>query len=105
VAAEHGFPIWLTMADVLGGRLMVRQDASVNHIERIRNGIAAWKSTGARLLLPFFQTLLAEALLMVGQASEAFAVCEDGIELAQRTEERFYLPNQSRILREITRLR
>ena len=57
-------------------------------IARIRDGLAAYEATGARLSTPLFLTLLAEALAFVGKIDEGLAALDDALATAAASGER-----------------
>jgi predicted ATPase len=50
----------------------------------MRDGIAAWKATGAALHVPTWNASLAEALLQAGAVDDAGAVIDESIDTARR---------------------
>ncbi|HXG20739.1 MAG TPA: adenylate/guanylate cyclase domain-containing protein [Methylomirabilota bacterium] len=58
---EQGFLQWLAMGPLLQGWALVNRGQRTEGIAQIRQGLAAFRSTGARMLLPYFSALLAEA--------------------------------------------
>jgi predicted ATPase len=78
LSTEQGFAYWLAMGTILHGG-----------IEQILAGLAAWRTTGAEAMRPYYLTLLAEAHLKAGQAEEGLQVVVEALELVETTEERF----------------
>jgi predicted ATPase len=58
-------------------------------IERMRQGLAAYQATGARLWRPHFLYLLAGTLSKAEQAEEGLAVAKEALALADSTGERY----------------
>src|SRR5208282_3389744 len=58
-------------------------------ISLLRSGSAAYRATGAELLMPHHRGLLARACDMAGQIEEGLAQLDDGLQIAGRTGERW----------------
>jgi predicted ATPase len=56
----------------------------------MRQGVAAWRATGAELVRPYFLALLAEAYGKGGQAEEGLAVLAEALEVVHHTGERWW---------------
>jgi len=57
---------------------------------QMRQGIAAWRATGAELQRPYYLALLAEAFGKAGQADEGLSVLTEALAAVHKTEERLY---------------
>ncbi|HMK73184.1 MAG TPA: hypothetical protein VK454_07580, partial [Myxococcaceae bacterium] len=57
---------------------------------RLRSAIASFQETGARLRLPYYLALLADAHLRAGQAEAGLAVVEEALSLGRETNERWW---------------
>ncbi len=58
-------------------------------IELLRDGLAAWRKTGARLWLPIFLALEAEAHAKAGRSDTALQVIEEALLISEETGERW----------------
>src|SRR5208282_2270836 len=58
-------------------------------ISLLRSGSAAYRATGAELLMPHHRGLLARACDMAGQIEEGLTQLDDGLQIATRTGERW----------------
>ena len=56
----------------------------------LRSGLSAYRATGAVTTLPFYIDFLAEACESAGQIDESFALLDEALEIAERTEERWF---------------
>ena len=56
----------------------------------MRQGLTAYRATGAEVWQPYFLALLAEAYGERGQAEEGLRVLAEALALIDKTEERFY---------------
>ena len=74
---EHGLSLWLSRGTIQQGWGLVEQGHGEAGIEHLRQGLAAYRATGAGLWLGYLLTLLAEAYGKVGQPEEGLrAVAE-----------------------------
>ncbi|WP_353266510.1 adenylate/guanylate cyclase domain-containing protein [Gemmatimonas sp.] len=74
VAGEHGYAYVAAMAHTLHGWLRGERGDLVDGLTELREGLAAFRATGAEIAVPFFQGLEAELLLRDGRADEALVV-------------------------------
>src|SRR6516165_10138619 len=88
VANEHGFAQWAANGRILQGWVFAQRGEATTGIARIRDGLAAYEATGARLSTPLFLTLLAEALAFAGEIEEALATLDDALTKAAVSGER-----------------
>ena len=88
LATEQEFPFWESWGTVLRGWVLAEQGQSAAGITQIRQGIAAWRATGAELQLPYYLALLAEAYGKAGQAEEELRVLDEALTAVHKTGER-----------------
>ena len=88
LATEQEFPFWESWGTVLRGWTLAEQGQSAEGIAQIRQGIAAWRATGAELQLPYYLALLAEAYGKAGQAEEELSVLAEALTAVHKTGER-----------------
>jgi predicted ATPase len=79
VANEHGFAQWAANGRILQGWVFGQGGEATTAIARIRDGLAAYEATGARLSTPLLLTLLAEALAFAGKIEEGLAALDDAL--------------------------
>ena len=60
LATEQGFPFWVAGGTSIRGWALAMQGQGEAGMAKVRQGIAAWRATGAALHVPYFCTLLAE---------------------------------------------
>lgn len=82
---EHGIETFLEMGNVMLGWAQNEESPDSSGVQLIRKGIAAWRATGANLVVPHFQQILAAALLESGNHSDALAAIEQALALIQAT--------------------
>lgn len=76
IADEHGIPYTAAIGRMARGWAQAQLGEREAGITQLRAGLAAFRATGAEIVVPFFQTLLAELLCQAGQADEALALLE-----------------------------
>lgn len=85
LCAEHGIETFLEMGNVMLGWALNQEGPGSGGVELIRKGIAAWRATGADLVVPHFQQILAAALLENGNHGEALTAVEQALALILAT--------------------
>ena len=90
LSIEQGFPYWLGWATLLRGEALATQGRAEEGIPQIRQGIAAYRATGAEALRPYFLALLAEAYGKAGEVEEGLTVLAEALALVDKTGERNY---------------
>jgi predicted ATPase/class 3 adenylate cyclase len=94
---EHGFPFWAAGGRILNGWAATCQGEAERGIAVLREGLAAWRKTGARLWLPIFLALEAEAHAKVGHGDAALQVIAEALEISEATGERWAIAEVLRI--------
>jgi len=102
LTTEQGFPYWLAWGTMLRGWALAQQGQGEEGISQIRQGLAAWRATGAEMYRPYVLALLAEMHGKVGQAEEGLSVVVEALAFVERTEERFYEAELHRLKGELT---
>ena len=90
LASEQGFRLWLVMGTLTQGWVLTEQGQYEKGIAQMRQGIAAFKATGAELGLSGNFSALAEAYGKVGQVEEGLAMLAEVLTIVNKTGERFY---------------
>ncbi|MBI3304339.1 MAG: hypothetical protein HYZ72_19915 [Deltaproteobacteria bacterium] len=102
LAIEQGFAQWVAAATLLRGWLLAAQGQGEEGIMQMRQGLAAWQTTGAEQSKPYWLVLLAEAYGKGGQAEEGLRVLAEALDLVHKTEERWYEAELYRLKGELT---
>ena len=79
LASEQGFAFFLTHGTILRGWARVEQGQREEGIAQIRQGLAAYRATGAELERPYWLALLAEAYGKIGQVEEGLSILEEAL--------------------------
>jgi predicted ATPase len=94
---EHGLLHWTAFGQIIDGWSATTCGDTDRGIELLRAGVAAWQKAGARLWLPLFLTLEAEACAKAGRSDDTLEVIDCAISASQRSGERWYLAEMLRI--------
>src|SRR5262249_1680833 len=90
LSKEQGFAFREAGGIIYRGWVLSEQGQREEGIAQIRNGLAAWRATGAGISLPRHLALLAEAYEKVGQVEEGFTVLAEALGIVDKTGERTY---------------
>jgi predicted ATPase len=94
---QQEFPLLMAMGTVFQGWVRAEQGRAAEGIEQIRQGIAAFRATGAELLLPHFLGLLAEAYGRSAYTDKGLEALDEALTLVDRTGERLHEPEFYRL--------
>jgi predicted ATPase len=93
LAMEQGFPYWLAAAQVVRGWSLTREDQSEEGLTLMQQGLAAYTATGARVLVPYFRSLIAMTWTSSASAENELA---DVLGQVDRSSERWLEPELHR---------
>ena len=94
---EHGLSHWMACGRILEGWATVNDGEIDRGIELLRAGVAAWREAGARLWLPLFLVLEAQACNKAGRKKAALGAIEKAIAFSEETGEHWCLAEILRI--------
>ena len=97
LAREQGFPQQLATSLVHWGWTLAAQGRGEESIPQIRQGLAAYRLTGAEVVRPFYLTCLAEAYGAGGQPAEGLRVLAEAVAAAHNIGERWYEAERHRL--------
>jgi len=89
VTAEQGFLLWRAMGTIYRGWVGVNNGDARQGILLMREGSAAYQATGAVAWVPYQIALLAKGCEIAGQIGEAADLLNDGLQMIERTGERW----------------
>jgi predicted ATPase len=89
LATEHGFPFYNAQGAIGRGWVKVKNGDLVEGISLLRNGLTAYRATGAELWMPYQIALLVAAYEISGQLDEALTLLNDALQIVERTGERW----------------
>jgi predicted ATPase/DNA-binding XRE family transcriptional regulator len=90
LSAEHGLPLYEAMARVVRGWARIGRGHDEEAAEEIRQGLAAWQSTGAQLMRPHFLALLSEGCAAAGPEDSGLRLLDEALAVSEATGERYY---------------
>jgi TOMM system kinase/cyclase fusion protein len=90
LSRDQGFGQWVPQAIILRGWVLAEQGQEEQGIAQMRQGLAAWRATGAEIGSPWFLSLLAETYGKTGQVEEGFAVLTEALTVVDKTGEHVY---------------
>lgn len=90
LSTEQGFPAWLAVGTLLQGWALAEQGQGKEGIPQIREGLAAWRATGAELGRLWFLALLAEGYGKAGQIEAGLSALTEALAAVDRNEGCFY---------------
>ena len=88
LATRNELPYWQAWATVLRGWAM-SHDNLEHGLAQIKLGIAAYRSTGARLFVPHSLALAAETCLRLGAAEDGLSLVREGLAIAAEIDVHF----------------
>jgi predicted ATPase/DNA-binding response OmpR family regulator/class 3 adenylate cyclase len=94
---EHGLSHWMACGRILEGWATVNEGEIDRGIELLRAGVAAWREAGARLWLPLFLALEAQACNKAGRNEAALGAIEQAIAISEQTGEYWCLAEILRV--------
>lgn len=94
---EHGFPFWAAGAQILNGWAKCVQGNVSEGIEVLQTGLRKWRKTGARLWLPLFLAVEAQAYAAIGRMDLALEAINQAIAVASDKGERWAIAEILRV--------
>ena len=102
IGTEQGYAMWQALGTLCAGSGLVLAGREVARgIDLVKQGIAAFRATGAELSLSHYFGVLAEAYRAGGRTDDALAAVDAGLAHAARTHERFQEANLLRLRGEL----
>jgi class 3 adenylate cyclase/predicted ATPase len=102
LSTDQGFPHWLAHGTILRGWVLAEQGQEEEGIAQMRQGLAAYRATGAELLRSCFLALLAEAYGKAGQAEEGLSMLAEALTVVDRNEEHLWEAELYRLKGQLT---
>jgi predicted ATPase len=102
LSTEQGFPDYVAAGTIWLGWILIMQGRPEEGIARMRQGLAAYRATGAGLQWPSILVLLAETYGKRGQPEDGLAVLAEALSIVNKTGERFYEAELYRLKGQLT---
>ncbi|MBI4233202.1 MAG: hypothetical protein HY686_02040, partial [Chloroflexi bacterium] len=103
LSTDQGFSFFLPLGVIPRGWVLVEQGQAEEGIAQMRQGLAAYRATGAELASTYLIALLAEGYGKGGQPEEGLRVLTEALTAVERTGERFYEAELYRLKGELLR--
>ena len=87
LATERGFPFWLALGTILRGWSLSEKGEIEEGIEQMRQGLGAFRASGAQFLITFLLSLLAEGHGKAGRAEEGLTILSEALNLVEENGE------------------
>jgi predicted ATPase len=90
LAIEQGFPFWVAAGTILRGWALAMQGQGEAGMAEVCQGIAAYRATGAALLIPYYCTLQADVAAHLGHPDDGLQALVEAHTLMEQQEERYW---------------
>ena len=90
LSIEQGFPFWAAAGTILRGWALAMQGQGEAGMAQVRQGIAAYRATGAALLVAYYCTLLADVSAHLGHPEDGLQALVEAHTLMEQQEERYW---------------
>ncbi|MFQ5946713.1 MAG: AAA family ATPase, partial [Anaerolineae bacterium] len=90
VAAKQGLALVLAVGPVMRGWALAMQGQGTEGLTQIRQGLDAYRATGAEFQRPHFLTMLAEVHGTLGRPEEGLSALNEALAQVEQGEERYY---------------
>jgi class 3 adenylate cyclase/predicted ATPase len=88
LATEQGFPIWAAWGTSFRGWVQALQGQGEAGLAQVRQGVTAYRATGAALFVPYWCTVLADVCAHLGHTEDGLQALAEAHTLVERHEER-----------------
>ena len=97
LSREHGFSAWwLGNGLCVSGWAMTEEGEQAEGIDRLAQGVAAIRSAGTELVLPYYLGLLATACADNGRIAQGVHAVDDALQVVDKTGQRLWEPELQR---------
>jgi predicted ATPase len=90
LSMEQGFPLWAPWGTSLRGWALAMEGQGEEGMAQVRQGIAAWRATGAALFVQCFCTMLADVCAHLGHTADGLQALDEAHTLVEQHEERWW---------------
>src|SRR5439155_3976908 len=98
LSTEQGFPFWVAQGTSLRGWALAMQGQGEEGMVQVRQGIAAWRATGAVLLVLYYCTVLADVSAHLGHPEDGLQSLAEAHTLVEQHDERWWEAEVYRLL-------
>ena len=100
-AEKHSLGVWRTYGLAVQGRINIEGDTASDGVARLRSALTDLREMPLDIRFQLYLVWLAEAFRKAGQAVAGLSAIDEALERAERTEERWYLPELWRLRGEL----
>jgi predicted ATPase len=97
LATTQGFPQWVAWGTTLRGWALAKEGQGEAEMAQVRQGITAWRATGAALNVPYLCTVLADVTTHIGHPADGLQALAEAHTLIEQQEERWWEAEISRL--------
>jgi class 3 adenylate cyclase/predicted ATPase len=97
LATAQGFSLWAALGTSVRGWALALQGHGEEGIAQVRQGLAAWRATGAALLVPYLCTVLADIPAHLGHTVDVLEALAEAHTLVEQQEERWWEAEVARL--------
>jgi predicted ATPase len=90
LSTEQGFSLWEAVGTILRGWALALQGRGEAGMVQVRQGIAAYRATGASLFVPYFYTWLADVSAHLGHTEDGLQALTEAHTLIEQQEDRWW---------------
>jgi predicted ATPase len=90
LSTERGFPFWAALGTSLRGWALAMQGQGEEGMAQVRQGIAAFRATGAAVFIPYFCTMLADVADHLGHPADGLQALAEAHTLVEQQEEHWW---------------
>jgi predicted ATPase len=90
LSTEQGFTQWAVQGTILRGWGLATQGQGEEEIAQVRQGIAAYRATGAAVFVPYFYTWLADVSAYLSHVEDGLQALAEAHTLVEQHEERWW---------------
>jgi predicted ATPase len=102
LAREHGFSLYPALGAAVQNCAALQRGKLQAGLATMKETLAAYRATGARLFLPFFCACLAEGGLQVGEIQDGLQAVTEALQLTETNLDRFWEAELYRLKGELT---
>jgi predicted ATPase len=101
IATEQGFAFWHATGTLYRGGGLLLQGNLGGGLALLVAGLESYRATGAELALPYYLSLLGDGYIRAGRFEDAHRALGEGLDLADKNDERFQEAELHRLLGEL----
>jgi predicted ATPase len=97
LATEQGFAQWAASGTSMRGWALAMQGQGEEGMAQVRQGLTAWRATGAAQNVPFLCTVLADVCAYLGHTEDGLQALAEAHTLVEQQEERYWAAEVCRL--------